>query len=207
VARGKFITLEGGEGAGKSTQAGLLVAALQRAGIAVEQTREPGGTTFAEALRSVLVGSASEGVHPTAEALAHYSARADHLARRIEPALAQGRWVVCDRFADSTMAYQGIAGQLGRDRVTDIRQAAIGAFQPDLTLILDIPVELGLARARDVNRYELKSEEFHNAIRGAFLSIARAEPDRCIVFDASADISTVARQIALVVEDRFGLAL
>ena len=207
MRRGKFITLEGGEGAGKSTQAGLLVGALQRAGIVVEQTREPGGTPFAEALRSILVGAAAEGVDPTAEALAHYAARADHLAARIEPALAAGRWVVCDRFADSTLAYQGIAGHLGRSRVAAIRDAAIGGFQPDLTLILDIPTELGLARARDANRYEMQSEDFHNAVRGAFLSIARSEPDRCVVFDASADIPTVAMQIAVVVKDRFGIAL
>jgi dTMP kinase len=205
--RGRFITLEGGEGAGKSTQAGLLAARLRDAGIDVEQTREPGGTPFAEAIRAVLVGAAAEGVDPVAEALAHFAARADHLARRIEPALAAGRWVVSDRFADSTMAYQGVAGGLGVERCLAIQEAALGGLLPTVTVILDIPASLGLARARDANRYEAKGAAFHAAVRDAFLRIAELDPERCVLVDASGDVAAVAQAIAAAVSARLNLAL
>ncbi len=207
MTRGKFITLEGGEGAGKSTQAGLLAAALARHGIAVEQTREPGGTPFAEALRGVLVGPAAEGVDPVAEALAHFAARADHVARRIEPALAAGTWVVSDRFADSTFAYQCFAGGVSTERFIAIYSAALQGFKPDVTLILDIPVTQGLARARDANRYEAKGPAFHERVRSAFLAIVEADPSRCVLIDATADMATVAARIAAAVRDRLGVAI
>jgi dTMP kinase len=206
MTRGKFITLEGGEGAGKSTQAGLLAAALARHGIAVEQTREPGGTPFAEALRGVLIGDAARGVDPIAEALAHFAARADHVARRIRPALDAGRWVVCDRFADSTQAYQG-AGRAPADRLARIAAAALEGFAPDLTLVLDLPVAQGLARARDANRYEAKGPAFHERVRSAFLAIVEADPSRCVLIDATADMATVAARIAAAVQDRLGVKL
>lgn len=207
MARGKFITLEGGEGAGKSTQAGLLAAALQRTGIEVVQTREPGGTPFAEAIRGVLVGPAAEGVDPVAEALAHFAARADHVARRIEPALAAGHWVVSDRFVDSTMAYQILAGGLAVERYGSIHMAALGAFMPDLTLILDVPASIGLVRARDGNRYEAKGAAFHGQVRTAFQKIANMDPARCVLIDATADVATVAARIAAAVQDRLGMKL
>lgn len=206
MARGKFITLEGGEGAGKSTQAGLLAAALGRAGIVVEQTREPGGTPFAEALRIVLIGDTAQGVDPIAEALAHFAARADHVARKIRPALDAGRWVVCDRFADSTRAYQGAAGA-PPDRIAKIAAAALEGFAPDLTLVLDLPVAQGLARARDANRYEAKGAAFHEAVRATFLAIAEAERQRCVRIDADAAPATVAASIAAAVRDRLGANL
>lgn len=207
MTRGKFITLEGGEGAGKSTQAGLLAATLSRAGIEVEQTREPGGTPFAEALRGVLVGPAAEGVDRVAEALAHFAARADHVARRIEPALDAGRWVISDRFADSTLAYQGIAGGLSVGRFVDIEHAALQGFKPDVTLMLDVPVEMGLLRARDTNRYERLGRAFHENVRQGFLAIAKEFPQRCLVIDATADVTTVAARIAAAVQDRLGIKL
>jgi dTMP kinase len=207
MTRGKFITLEGGEGAGKSTQAGLLAAALGRAGIAVAQTREPGGTAFAEALRGVLIGEAAQGVDPVAEALAHFAARADHVARRIRPALAAGGWVISDRFSDSTFAYQAVAGGLARERFHAIQAAAIGGFAPDLTLVLDVPVALGFTRARDPNRYERLGEAFHARVRDGFLEAAAAAPGRCAVIDASAEVPTVAARIAAVVAERLGVAL
>lgn len=203
MARGRFITLEGGEGAGKSTQAGLLAAALRRGGIAVEQTREPGGTPFAEALRAVLIGEAPRD--PLAEALCFFAARADHVARRIAPALAAGRWVVCDRFADSTLAYQQ-AGGAAPGRLAAIAAAALAGFPPDLTLVLDLPVEHGLGRARDPNRFEAQGVEFHARVRANFLAIARSEPHRCAVIDAAADVDAVAARIAAAVHDRLGAA-
>jgi dTMP kinase len=206
MTRGKFITLEGGEGAGKSTQAGLLAAALARVGLAVEQTREPGGTPFAEALRSVLIGNAAQGVDPVAEALAHFSARADHVARKIRPALEAGRWVVSDRFADSTRAYQGAAGAPA-DRVAQIAAAALQGFAPDLTLVLDLPVAQGLKRARDANRYEAKGAAFHAAVRAMFLAIVEAEPVRCVRIDADAAPQEVATRIAAAVRNRLEVAL
>lgn len=207
MTSGRFITLEGGEGAGKSTQAGLLAAALGRAGIDVEQTREPGGTPFAEALRGVLIGEASQGVDPVAEALALFAARADHVARRIRPALEAGRWVICDRFSDSTFAYQAVAGGLQREQFWAIQAAAIGDFAPDLTLVLDVPVAQGMTRARDPNRYERLGEVFHARVREGFLEAAAAAPARCAVIDAGADLATVAARIAAVVTQRLGVAL
>jgi dTMP kinase len=207
MPRGKFITLEGGEGAGKSTQAGLLAARLRAAGIDVEQTREPGGTPFAEAIRAVLVGEAAEGVDPVAEALAHFAARADHVARRIEPALAAGRWVISDRFSDSTMAYQGMASGIGEERFFAIHDAALAGFMPDLTLILDIPTPLGLARARDANRYEAKGVAFHARVRDAFVRIADRFPDRCVLIDAAGEVGEVQQRILAAVRDRMGVSL
>lgn len=204
MARGKFITLEGGEGAGKSTQAGLLAASLRAAGIAVDQTREPGGTPFAEALRAVLIGDAPRD--PLAEALCFFAARADHVARRIAPALDAGRWVVCDRFADSTRAYQQ-AGGADPARLAAIADAALRGFAPDLTLVLDLPVAHGLARARDPNRFEAQGQDFHARVRANFLAIAAAEPARCAVIDAAADVATVAARITAAVRDRLGASL
>lgn len=205
--RGRFITLEGGEGAGKSTQATLLAERLRATGAAVLQTREPGGTPFAEAIRAVLIGTAADGVDPVAETLAHFAARADHVARRIRPALAAGQHVVSDRFFDSTFAYQAVAGGLGRPRFEAIRAAAIGDFSPDLTLLLDLPPAFGMARARDANRYESLGEAFHARVRGAFCELAASEPGRCVLVDASGEAAEVAARIAATVQARLGLPL
>jgi dTMP kinase len=207
---GRFITLEGGEGAGKSTQSRRLAEALTQTGIAVVTTREPGGSPGAEAIRSLLVGGVPERWDGIAELLLHYAARRDHLARTILPALERGAWVVSDRFADSTMAYQGYGFGLGRETVEAVHRVAVGDLSPDLTLILDIPAADGLARAgkRDgegSNRYERMPADFHERLRRGFLDIARREPARCVLIDAASDTDTIARAIRAAVADRLGV--
>jgi dTMP kinase len=216
---GRFISLEGGEGAGKSTQIRHLAQALQAAGKTVVTTREPGGAPGAEAIRTLLVGGDTGRWDGVTELLLHYAARRDHLVHTVLPALARGDWVVTDRFADSTMAYQGYGFGLGRAAVEQVHQAAIGDIRPDLTLILDIPVEAGLARAakRDgegaaagnggANRYERMPRDFHERLRQGFLDIAAREPARCVVIDAGRPAAEVARAIRAVVAERLGIAL
>jgi dTMP kinase len=196
--KAKFITLEGGEGAGKSTQMKLLAARLQAAGVDVVTTREPGGTPDADALRSLLVNGEPDRWSPAAEALLNYAARDSHLTQVIRPALAAGRTVVCDRFADSTRAYQGIAGMAGLDLVEQLDRIIVGDTQPDLTLILDLDPAAGLERAGlrgGADRFEKKGLAFHEVLREAFLQIARDNPDRCRVIDASLPVDHVAGQI------------
>lgn len=212
--RGRFITIEGGEGAGKSTQAEQLAAALQNAGIAVVTTREPGGSPGAEAIRALLVTGETGRWDAMTELCLLFAARRDHLIKTIEPALAAGRWVVCDRFADSTIAYQGYGLGLGREAVTRMYRLVIGEFRPDLTLILDLPVEQGLARARsrdagepEANRYERMDIAFHERLRRGFLDILRQEPERCVRIDASSDTETVARDIRKAVADGLRVSL
>jgi dTMP kinase len=211
---GRFITLEGGEGAGKSTQAKRLAASLGTSGIQVVTTREPGGSPGAEEIRKLLLDGATGRWDPVAELLLHFAARRDHLLRTIQPALDRGDWVICDRFADSTMAYQGYGLELGPVAVERVRDIAIGDTRPDLTLILDLPVEAGLARAgerdgtaADQNRYERMDEAFHHRLRDGFLAIARAEPDRCVVIDAAMDMDAVHGEICSAVADRLGVTL
>lgn len=208
--RGRFITLEGGEGAGKTTQRGLLAAALRAAGLEVVETREPGGDPGAEAIRELLVRGEPGRWEPLAETLLHYAARAQHVARLIRPALARGAWVVSDRFADSTAVYQGAGQGVPAATIAAIDAATLGGFAPDLTLVLDLPVEAGLARAaaRSVtNRYERFDRGFHERIRAGFLARARAEPLRCVVIDAAAPAEAVAAEIRATVGLRLGLAL
>ncbi len=210
AARGdRFITLEGGEGAGKSTQARLLAARLRERGFDVALTREPGGTPGAEAIRALLVDGETQRWDATTEALLHFAARRDHLTRVIWPALDTGGWVVSDRFADSTMAYQGYAMKLGREAVEKLYAVAVGDFRPGLTLALDLDAESGLARARNRadkagDRYERLGLGFHQGLRQAFLDIARREPERCRVIDASADADRVAAAIWSAVAKRYG---
>ena len=210
-SRGRFITFEGGEGAGKSTQVELLVATLERAGIRARATREPGGSPAAEEIRELLVHGEAGRWQRLSEALLHYAARAEHLATVIRPALARGEWVVSDRFADSTVAYQGYGHQLGRKPIEALHRLVVGDFAPDLTLILDLPVELGLTRAARrpaaATRYERMGREFHQRLRRGFLDIARREPRRCIIVDASGDIETTARKVRAAVDARLGLKL
>ena len=209
--QGRFISLEGGEGAGKSTQSRRLAEALESAGITVVTTREPGGSPGAEAIRALLVGGETGRWDGVTELLLHYAARRDHLNQTILPALARGDWVITDRFADSTMAYQGYGFELGRGPVEYVHRVAVGDIQPDLTLILDIPVDVGLSRAgaRDgagtgagSNRYERMPRDFHERLRRGFLDIAAREPKRCVLIDAGGTADSVARAIRAAVADR-----
>lgn len=202
VSRGKFISLEGGEGAGKSTQAGRLVERLRARGLEVVRTREPGGSPGAEAVRELVVNGPVDRWSSRTEALLMYAARSDHLERTILPALESGRWVVCDRFADSTRAYQAEAGEM----VEALDRAIVGDNQPDLTLIFDMAVKDGLARAgaRGVAeaRFEAKGEAFHQRLREAFRSIAERHPERCVLIDASGDADAVEARVWTAVERR-----
>lgn len=210
MTAGKFITFEGGEGAGKSTQIARLADALQDAGISVTTTREPGGSPGAETIRGLLLDPGKDWDAPT-ETLLHFAARADHYTTRIAPALKQGDWVLCDRFADSTRAYQGYGLGLDMAAIDMLYEMTLGDFVPDLTLVLDLPVETGLsrmrARAGDPDRYEQMDTDFHQRLRDGFLEIARNEPDRCAVIDAAADPDTVAARIRDCVGDRLGATL
>ena len=200
---GKFITLEGGEGAGKSTQAALLGDFLRQRGLTVMTTREPGGTAGAEAIRRLLVDGAADRWDAWTEALLMIAARRDHVARLIQPALADGAWIVCDRFTDSTLAYQGVAGGLGRDVLRDLMAPVLDGCQPDLTLIVDLPVADGLSRAGQrgggEDRFEKRGLEFHENVRQGFLDIAASEPARCHVIDGRGNVEQVAEQINKVV--------
>ncbi|WP_207459633.1 dTMP kinase [Azospirillum sp. SYSU D00513] len=206
MARGRFITLEGGEGAGKSTQLRRLAEALSARGIETAVTREPGGSGGAEEIRALLVSGETGRWSPTTEALLHTAARRDHLERTVWPALDAGTWVLCDRFFDSTMAYQGYGLGLGRDFIGSLQRLALGDFRPDLTLILDLPVEQGLARAAarhgGEDRYERMDLSFHRALRDGFLDIARREPERCAVIDAAQPIEAVQAAISDAVSRR-----
>jgi dTMP kinase len=208
--RGRFISFEGGEGAGKSTQAKLLREALQSRGHATVLTREPGGSPGAEEIRKLLVEGAPERWDPLAETLLFIAARADHVARTIEPALVRGEWVISDRFADSTYVYQGIARGLGVDVVRRLQLAALGDFAPDLTIILDLDPVQGLRRAEgrnvgqtEENRFERFDAEFHTRLRDGFRALAAHEPQRCVLFDASRPAASVAADIWAAVSERF----
>ncbi|MBU8538248.1 dTMP kinase [Falsiroseomonas tokyonensis] len=202
--RGRFITLEGGEGAGKSTQARRLAAHLAARGLPVLLTREPGGAPGAEAMRRLLLGG--QGLDPVAEALLVFAARRDHLVTTIRPALAAGIWVISDRFADSTRAYQGFGQGVAQAAIEQLAAVALEGFAPDLTLVLDLPVETGMARARGrgvaADRYERLDTAFHQRIRDGFLGIAAAEPGRCALVDATPGADAVAARIATLVDDR-----
>jgi dTMP kinase len=207
-ATGRFITLEGGEGAGKSTQIVRLKAWLESNGRTVVATREPGGSPGAEMIRKLLVEGPVERWDGTTEALLHFAARRDHLRSTVWPALKRGAWVVSDRFADSTRAYQGYGHGLDLALLERLYDVAVGGFRPDLTLILDLPVEVGLARAAarrgTETRYESLPVEFHHRVKAGFREIADREPDRCVLIDASRDIDTLAATIARTVGERLG---
>lgn len=209
MARGRFITFEGGEGAGKSTQMHRLADFLRARGLEIVQTREPGGSPGAEEIRALLVNGDGDRWTGLTEALLNFAARADHLARVIEPALKRGAWVLCDRFADSTMAYQGYAQGVGPETVRTLTDMVVGETRPDLTLILDLPVDVGLARATErgtgEDRYEKMGLAFHETLRQAFREIAENEPERCRLIDANADIDEVSKAVEAAVADRFDL--
>jgi dTMP kinase len=209
MQRGKFITLEGGEGSGKSTQMQRLVARLQPLVSEVVVTREPGGSTGGEQIRNLLVNGPPERWSAVTETLLMYAARRDHIERLIEPGLRHGAWVISDRFHDSTRAYQGAAGGAPAALIDAMEHSVLDGLRPDLTLILDMPVDIGLARAamRDDGeaRFEAKGHEFHERLRQAFLHIARREPDRCVVIDAEGPIEAIETRIWAAVSDRLGV--
>jgi dTMP kinase len=211
TTRGRLITIEGGEGAGKSTQVDLLLAALGQAGIAAQRTREPGGSEGAEAIRRLLLDGATERWDAVGEALMLYAARRDHVVRLIRPALARDVWVVCDRFADSTLAYQGYGRGLPLADLLALHSFALGDFAPDLTLILDLPVAEGLARAArrsgNADRFERLDAAFHERLRQGFLQIAADNPQRCLVIDAAGDAGSVHRAVLEAVATRLGVAV
>jgi dTMP kinase len=203
---GRFITFEGGEGAGKSTQIKRLADRLLSLRHQVVVTREPGGTPTAESIRTVLLSGAGEQLGPDGEAVLFAAARADHVDRVIRPALRAGKWVLCDRFADSTRVYQGVGGGADAAILEALERVAVGRTQPDLTLILDVPVATGLARAAKraggPDRFERDELAVHETRRQAFLAIAAAEPDRCVIIDASRTEDATAEAIWKAVSAR-----
>ncbi len=208
LRRGAFITLEGGEGAGKTTQARHIAQRLRAKGIKAITTREPGGSPGAEILRDVLLSGGLKDLGPEAEAIVFSAARIDHIDQTIAPALAAGTWVVCDRFADSTRVYQGILGGVDPGFLQLLERVTLDGLRPDLTLILDLPPAIGLARAaarrgsQGSDRFESEEIGFHEALRQAYLDIAAAEPDRCVVVDAMQDEDEVAQAIWDVIAAR-----
>ncbi|HEY0185284.1 MAG TPA: dTMP kinase [Rhodopila sp.] len=207
MTRGRFITLEGGEGAGKTTQSALLGEALKARGVPVLRTREPGGSPGAELLRGILL-SGSVDWAPRAETLLHFAARADHVARTIEPALQAGTWVVCDRFYDSTLAYQGY-GQ-GADRGFIASLITLLGIAPDLTIVLDVDEAAATERMRrrggEADRYERLDAAFHARVRQGFREIAAADPKRCVLLDAAGDREAVHTAVMAAVWTKSGLA-
>jgi dTMP kinase len=206
--RGKFITFEGGEGTGKSTQAAMLALRLESLGIGVTLTREPGGSPGAEIMRHVLLSGAAKPLGPEAEAMLFAAARDDHIHCTILPALEAGKWVICDRFADSTRVYQGVLGEVDPRFIKALERVSVGKLRPDLTFVLDVPVAVGLQRAAgrrgDVkpDRFEAEEVDFHETLRNAYLALAAGEPQRCIVIDASAPKKMVTQRIWQTVSSR-----
>ena len=206
MKHGQFITFEGGEGAGKSTQLKRLIARLRTDGREVVATREPGGSPGAEAIRQLVLTGAADRWSPVTETLLMYAARRDHVERVIRPALARGAWVICDRFADSTRAYQGAAGGTAAELIAALESFVLEETRPDLTLIFDLPVEVGLARAHaragSEMRFESKGLAFHARLRDGFLAIAKAEPDRCALIDADGSVEAVEARVWAVIQAR-----
>lgn len=199
IKPGRFISFEGGEGSGKSTQIKNIAALLEKNGLEVLISREPGGSKGGEEIRELLVTGDAGRWDGVTELLLLYAARNDHVEKIIKPAIAAGKWVLCDRFADSTMAYQGYGHQLGRSRIEQVHDAALGDFNPDLTIIIDIPVEIGLKRAlarRDgEDRYESMDISFHQRMRDGYLDIAEHAPNRVKVIDGSGSIEDVSSKL------------
>jgi dTMP kinase len=206
--RGRFITFEGGEGTGKSTHAALLADRLKALGLTIVVTREPGGSPGAEAIRHVLLSGVAKPLGAETEAILFAAARDDHVRNTIEPALASGRWVISDRFVDSSRVYQGTLGHVDPQLLRALERITIGDLKPDLTFILDVPADVGLARANKrrregaPDRFEAESLEFHEQLREAYRVIALSDPNRCVLIDASEPRPAVADRIWKVVNDR-----
>jgi dTMP kinase len=209
MSRGRFITLEGGEGAGKSTQARAVRRWLESRGRSVVSTREPGGSPLAEAIRGLVLAEWAEGMDATTELLLMFAARAAHLRATIEPALAAGQDVVCDRFVDASWAYQGAGRQMGDAPLASLEQLVLRGLEPDLTLVFDLPVALGLQRAQargDANRFEGENRAFMERVREAYRRRAAARPARYAVIDAAQGIEAVSAQVEAALEHRWGSA-
>ena len=194
-ARGYFIAFEGGEGAGKSTQEGLLAASLAERGRTIVRTREPGGTPAAEQIRHVVLSPEFAGLDARAEALLFAAARGEHVARVVRPALERGDVVICDRYLDSSVAYQGYGRRLGPERVRDLSLWATHDLVPDLTIVLDIDPRVGLSRLSNPDRLEAEPLEYHQSVRSAFVSIAAQDPGRYLVLDAMQEVDVIAAAI------------
>jgi dTMP kinase len=207
MTTGVFITLEGGEGAGKSTQLKLLEERLTTFGIDTVRTREPGGVPSAETIRDLLVNGETDKWRPLTETLLHFAARHEHISRLVQPALEKGQWVLCDRFADSTAAYQGYAQNIDLETISTLYGLTVGKLEPNLTVILDLPVEVGLERADDRGvggtRYEQMGLEFHQRLRDGFLQIAADNPHRCSIVDATQSIEQISEDIMTLVQQRY----
>ncbi len=206
--RGRFITFEGGEGTGKSTHAALLADRLKALGVGVVLTREPGGSPGAEVIRHVLLAGVAKPLGPDAEALLFAAARLDHISSTIEPALARGAWVVCDRFINSSRIYQGSLGHVDAKLLRALERVTVGELRPDLTFVLDVPADVGLARARKrrgdggADRFEEEELPYHKELREAYQMLALAEPRRCVLIDATEPKAAVADRIWKTVAER-----
>jgi dTMP kinase len=206
--RGSFITFEGGEGSGKSTHARLLGERLRQIGIEPVITREPGGSPGAEIIRHILLSGIAKPLGAETEAILFAAARDDHLRTMIRPALAAGKWVICDRFIDSTRVYQGAVGNVDPRLIRSLERVTVGAAVPDLTFILDVPATVGLARAKTrradgaADRFEAEDVKFHEALRLAFRMLAEREPKRCVIIDGRAPRDVVAERIWGIVQQR-----
>lgn len=206
--RGHFITFEGGEGSGKSTHAATLAQRLKSLGLEVVLTREPGGSTGAEIIRHILLSGIAKPLGAETEAILFAAARDDHVRNTILPALNSGHWVICDRFIDSTRVYQGALGNVDQRLIRSLERVTVGSAVPELTFILDVPVKVGLARAKSrrgksiADRFEAESNEFHEKLRQAYRALATDEPKRCIVVDGRAPREVVADHIWSIVQER-----
>lgn len=206
--RGHFITFEGGEGSGKSTHAATLAQKLKSTGQNVVLTREPGGSTGAEIIRHILLSGIAKPLGAETEAILFAAARDDHVRNTILPALKSGIWVICDRFIDSTRVYQGALGNVDERLIRSLERVTVGPAVPELTFILDVPAQIGLARAKkrrgqtEADRFEAESMEFHEKLRAAYRALAAAEPKRCVVIDGRAPRDVVADRIWSIVRDR-----
>ncbi|RMA81092.1 dTMP kinase [Umboniibacter marinipuniceus] len=199
MSTGKFITIEGGEGVGKSSNHRFIAEFLSAQGLEVIETREPGGTPLAEEIRELLLTKRSEVMSPTAELLLMFAARAQHLEQVIKPALQRGAWVLCDRFTDATYAYQGVARGLGTDFIIELEQSVQGSLRPDLVVLLDLDPRIGMARAQnrgETDRIEQENIEFFDRVRSGYLARAAANPERFLIVDASVELEGVQEQIA-----------
>lgn len=218
MTRGKFISFEGGEGGGKTTQLNFLYDTLKSIDIDVIQTREPGGSKGAEEIRNLLVEGPPERWDAVTETLLHCAARRDHIKTTILPALEKGLWVLTDRFSDSTMAYQGYGHGVNKKALQNLQQFVAGTMQPDMTIILDLPVKVGLARAekratQQINnnngqedRYERMGADFHERLRKGFLNIAKNNRKRCIIIDTTRSVEEIQSTIQRLVFKKFGLS-
>src|SRR5665213_49602 len=206
--RGRFITFEGGEGSGKSTHAAALAERLKPFGIETVLTREPGGSAGAEIIRHILLSGIAKPLGAETEAILFAAARDDHVRATIRPALVEGKWVICDRFIDSTRVYQGALGKVDAKLIRSLERVTVGAAMPDLTFLLDVPANVGLARAKrrrgtgTTDRFESESVEFHEALREAYLALAQNEPKRCVIVDGRAPRDVVTDRIWQAVVER-----